>query len=119
MTLQIFVISYETKQATWKLYLLAESKEDAMGFLMKEVGDEAEDFRINNFEARESIHAVTSKVIDLIRGPEKEPVRIETDKLICPWCESTDYETYHALKMHIVKAHTGKSTKPKPKVKKD
>ena len=112
MTLQVFVVSYETKQATWRVYLLAESKEDAMGYLMKEVGDKAEGFRINNFETREAIHAVTSKVLDLIRGPKQEAEVIENTKLICPWCESTDYQSNHALKMHIVKSHTGKSQKP-------
>lgn len=112
--LQVFVVSYETNQATWKVYLLAESREDAMGYLMREVGDKAEGFKINNFEIREQIHAITSKVIEGIRGPEKEAeVVVVPPKLICPWCESTDYETNHALKMHIVKAHTGKSQKPK------
>lgn len=112
MAFRTYVISYETNQATWKLYLLAESRDDAMEFLMKEVGNEAEGFRVNNFESREEIHAVTPKVIDIIRGPEKV---VEVQKLICPWCESTKYETYHAMKMHIVKAHTGKSTKPNSK----
>jgi len=111
MGLQIFVVSYETEDATWKLYLMAESKEDAMGFLMKEVGDKAKGFRINNFEAREEIHAITTKVIDRIRGPKQEEKVVEKVKLICPWCESTDYETNHALKMHIVKTHTGKTHK--------
>ncbi len=107
--LQVFMIDYETNQATWKVRLLAESREDAMGFLMQEVGDKAEGFKINNFDMRDEIHAITSKVVDGIRGPEREPEVIETTKLICPWCESTDYETNHALKMHIVKTHTGKS----------
>ena len=114
MKLQTFVISYETNQATWKLYLLAESKEDAMGFLMKEVGNEAEGFRVNNFETREEIHAITPKVIDSLRGEEKVVVE---EKLVCPWCEATNYENYHALKMHIVKTHTGKSQIKKKKEK--
>lgn len=113
MKVQVFVVSYETNKATWRVYLLAESKEDAMGYLMREVGNEAEGFRINNFETREEIHAITSKVLDGIRGPEQEVKVIENDKLICPWCESTDYKTNHALKMHIVKSHTGKMQKPK------
>lgn len=112
--LQVFVVSYETNKATWKVYLLAESREDAMGYLMKEVGDKAEGFKINNFEVREEIHAITSKVLDGIRGPSQEQEVVQLPaKLLCPWCESTDYETNHALKMHIVKAHTGKTHKPK------
>jgi hypothetical protein len=108
--LKTYVISYETNQATWKLYLLAYSKEDAMEFLMEEVGNEAEGFRINNFESREEIHAITPKAKRIIAGPEKI---VEVEKLICPWCESTDYENFHAMKMHIVKTHTGKSQLPK------
>jgi len=112
MTLQVFVISYETKDATWKLYLLAESREDAMGYLMQEVGNKAEGFKINNFDVRESIHAITSKALDGIRGPKQEEKVVELPpKLLCPWCESTDYETNHALKMHIVKSHGVKSKK--------
>lgn len=116
MKVQVFVVSYETNQATWRVYLLAESKEDAMGYLMQEVGNKAEGFKVNNFETREEIHAITSKVLDGIKGPVPEAEVIELPpKLICPWCDSTEYETNHAMKMHIVKAHTGKTSKPKDK----
>ena len=111
--LQVFTVDYETRESTWKVRLLAESKEDAMGYLMKEVGDKAEGFRINNFDMSNEVHAITSKVLDGIRGPEKEAEVLETIKIKCPWCDSTDYETNHALKMHIVKSHTGKTQKPK------
>jgi hypothetical protein len=104
MKLQVFVVSYETKESTYKAYLLAQSKEDAMTYLKTEMGGN-EGFKINNFESREVIHAVTTQVLDKIRGPKQEAQVIEQTKLICPWCESTDYETNHALKMHIVKAH--------------
>jgi hypothetical protein len=112
--LQVFVVSYETKDATYKAYLLGDSKEDVMGYLKQEMGEQ-EGFRINNFESREAIHAITPKVLDGIRGPKEEAQVIENTKLVCPWCESEDYGTNHALKMHIVKAHTGKSEKPKGK----
>lgn len=115
MNLQTFVISYETDQATWKLYLIAESKEDALKFLMDEVGNKAEGFRVNNFEAREQIHAVTPTVIEKLTPPQETVI---DSRLICPWCKSIDYVNAHALKMHIVKAHTGKAHKPKPKKEK-
>ena len=108
--LQVFVVSYETKNATYKAYLLGESKEDVMGYLQREMGKE-DGFRINNFESREEIHALTPKVIDGIRGPKQEAQVVEKNTLTCPWCESTEYESNHALKMHIVKAHTGKTQK--------
>lgn len=114
MALQVFVISYETKDATYKAYLLGESKEDAMGYIMSEMGDN-EGFRINNFESREEIHAITPKLLDGIRGPKQEAQVVEKNNLVCPWCESTEYGNNHALKMHIVKAHTGKSDKKKDK----
>lgn len=104
MAIQVFVVSYETKASTYKAYLLAESKADAMTYLRTEMGDE-EGFKIQNFESREEIHAITTQVLDKIRGPKTEAEVVKETKLICPWCESTDYETNHALKMHIVKAH--------------
>jgi hypothetical protein len=104
VAIQVFVISYETKVSTFKAYLLAESKADAMSYLKAEMGDQ-EGFRINNFESREEIHAITTQVLDKIRGPKQEAKVVENVKLLCPWCESTDYLSNHALKMHIVKAH--------------
>lgn len=104
MAIQVFVVSYETKASTYKAYLLAESKEDAMTYLRLEMGEQ-EGFKIQNFESREEIHAITTQVLDKIRGPQLKAQVVETTKLVCPWCESTDYETNHALKMHIVKAH--------------
>ena len=104
MAIQVFVISYETKASTYKAYLLAESKSDAMTYLKTEMGQE-EGFRVQNFESREEIHAITTQVLDKIRGPKQEAEVVENTKLICPWCESTDYKTVHALKMHIVKTH--------------
>lgn len=108
--LHVYSVDYETSEATWKVKLLAESKEDAMGYLMSVVG-KAEGLKINNFDVKDEIHAITTKVVENIRGPEKEPEVIETVKLICPWCESTEYGNNHALKMHIVKSHTGKTHK--------
>ena len=110
MAIQVFVISYETKASTYKAYLLAESKADAMSYLRKEMGEE-EGFKIQNFESREEIHAITTQVLDKIRGPKREAEVIENVKLICPWCESTEYETNHALKMHIVKTHADSKKK--------
>lgn len=104
MTLQVFVISYETKDATYKAYLLAKDKADAMTYLKTQMGQQ-EGFKVNNFETREVIHAVTTQVLEHIRGPQKEAEVVEKTKLVCPWCESTEYETNHALKMHIVKTH--------------
>jgi hypothetical protein len=110
MAIQVFVISYETKASTYKAYLLAESKADAMTYLKTEMGKE-EGFRIQNFESREEIHAITTQVLDKIRGPKQEVTVVENTKLVCPWCESTEYESNHALKMHIVKTHADSKKK--------
>lgn len=108
--ISVYSIDYETNEATWKVKLLAESKEDAVEYLKERVGS-AEGFRINNMDVRDEIHAISVKVLEGIRGPEKVAEVKEVTKLICPWCESTDYDSYHALKMHIVKTHTGKTKK--------
>ena len=110
--LTVFSIDYETRESTWKVKLLAESKEDAIGYLRSLTG-EAEGFRINNLDMKDEIHAITPKVLEGIKGPKLEPEVQEISKLQCPWCESTDYENFHALKMHIVKTHTGKTVKKK------
>jgi hypothetical protein len=113
----LFVISYETKEATWKLHLLAETREDATQFLTARVGKE-EGFRINWVEQREQIHYVTDKVLDSIRPPTP-PIR--EVQPICPWCESVEYKTLHALKVHIGKNHAtteDKTPKKKSTVKK-
>lgn len=97
----LFVISYETKGVSWKLNLLAENREDATAFVIKKVGKE-EGFRLNYIEQRENVHLVTDKVLDVIRPPLPPEVKIQG---ICPWCESTEYTTLHALKVHIGKNH--------------
>ena len=111
MGLSMFMIDYETKEATWKVKLLAESKEDALGYLKKEVGDKSEGYRIVNMDQRDEVHAITTQVLENIRGPKIEAEVITETKIICPWCEEDKYGSLHALKMHIVKAHTGKTAK--------
>lgn len=108
MKLSVFMIKYETDDSTWKVNLIAESREDALGYLKKEVGDKTTGYKITDLEHRDDIHALTTKVVGGIRGPAKEAEVVTETKLICPWCESEDYGTLHALKMHIVKTHTKK-----------
>lgn len=100
--MQVFVVNYETNESTYKLYLLGKDQADAMTFLKKKVGD-LEGFRVNNFESREVIHAVTPQLLELITPPAPE-AKVER-RLLCPWCEADHYETNHALKMHICKNH--------------
>jgi hypothetical protein len=102
LKMQVFVISYETDDSTYKLYLLGKDQADAMTYLKMRVGG-LKGYRMNNFESREEIHMVTPQLIDMLT-PTK-PVAEVVHKLVCPWCEADHYETNHALKMHICKAH--------------
>lgn len=114
--MNIFVINYETDRSTYKLVVLAESREDAFGYLKWKMGEEP-GFKINSMEQREQIHAITPKLLDKLRPVDREVV--EQKLLICPWCESTEYGSPHALKMHIVKTHAdSKDNKPVDKGKK-
>lgn len=109
----LFVISYETKVTTWKVHLLAESREDATAYVVNKMGKE-EGFRLNYVEQREPIHTITEKILDNIRPPVPPDVKIQP---ICPWCESTDYTTLHALKVHIGKNHATTEDKTAAKKK--
>lgn len=108
MALAVFAVDYETDDATFKAKILAESREDVLGYLKTQVGDKAEGYRIVNLEQRDDIHAITTKVLEAIRGPEvtQEEKVVEVPR--CPWCQRTDFESDHAFKMHISKAHTNK-----------
>ena len=112
----IFSINYETDKSTYRLICLAESREDAVGYITWRMGAEP-GFKITSVEQREIIHAVTPKLMDTLRPVTNE--KIEVKQLICPWCESTEYGSPHALKMHIVKAHAdSKETKTTKDAKK-
>lgn len=110
MNATFFAVNYETKEATWKLYILANDREDVKDYLLEKVG-KTPGFRINSIEQREPIHDITTKVLDGLR-PIPEPERIPL--AICPWCESTDYKTFHALKIHIAKNHATVEDKTAP-----
>lgn len=114
--MQVFVVSYETDHSTYKLYLLGKDQADAMTYLRMKVGD-LPGFRINNFESREELHAVTPQLMDSFQRETPEPV-VEK-RLVCPWCEEDKYETNHALKMHIVKNHATSKKEDKKKKKED
>lgn len=114
--MQVFVISYETDASTYKLYLLGKNQADAMTWLKMKVGG-LPGYRMNNFESREEIHAITDQLVDILQKEKPETTVIE--KLVCPWCGANEYETPHALKMHIVKNHaTSKKEDKKPKKEK-
>lgn len=106
--MNIFSVNYETDKSTYKLVCLAESREDAVGYITWRMGKEP-GFKINAVEQREQIHAITPKLMDKLRPITNE--KIEVKQLICPWCESTDYASPHALKMHIVKSHADSKDK--------
>ena len=108
--MQVFVVSYETKESTYKLYLLGKDQSDAKTFLQKRVGG-LEGYRLNNFETREEIHTITPQLLDMLQRETPEPV-VER-RLVCPWCNEDKYETNHALKMHIVKNHADTKKKVK------
>ena len=110
--MQVFVVNYETKDATYKLYLLGKDQADAMTYLKNRVGH-LEGFRINNFESREEIHHITTQLLDMLQREHPEPV-VE-HRLVCPWCNEDKYETNHALKMHIVKNHADSKKEVKKK----
>lgn len=112
--MQVFVVSYETDESTYKLYMLGKDQADAMTFLKKRVGG-LPGYRMNNFESREEIHTITPQLLDMLQKEHPEPV-VER-RLVCPWCEDDKYETNHALKMHIVKNHA--DSKKNPPKKKD
>lgn len=115
MALYTFSISYETNDSTWKVFLLGESREQAIDYITKHVGED-NGLRFTSIDQRESIHAITPEILDKIRGPkpeELEPEKVRT--LVCPWCESEDFKTNHALKMHIVKQHADSKKKEKEK----
>jgi hypothetical protein len=113
--MQVFVVSYETDESTYKLYLMGKDQADAMGYLKQRVGD-LKGFRVNNFESRETLHAVTPQMLDMLQ--RETPAPVVEKRLICPWCEDDKYETNHALKMHIVKNHADSKKKaPKKKEK--
>jgi len=100
----VFVVNYETKASTYKAYLLAEDRNDASAFITANMGKE-EGFKFTSVEQREDIHAISDRVRAKMGITKTETEVVEKRILTCPWCESTDYETLHALKMHIVKNH--------------
>lgn len=114
--MQVFVVNYETDESTYKLYLLGKDQSDAMTFLKMRVGD-LPGYRLNNFDTREEIHTITPQLLDMLQKEHPEPV-VER-RLVCPWCEADNYETNHALKMHIVKNHATSKKEDKKVPKKD
>lgn len=114
MQLNIVVVNYETDESTWKAVLVAESREDAVGYIKSKVGTE-KGFKVTSIEQRDPIHAITSKLLDQIKGPEVKPEVVQETLLVCPWCEATDFKSNHALKMHIVKQHADSKKKDKDK----
>ena len=112
--MQVFVVSYETTESTYKLFMVGKDQADAMTYLKMRVGD-LPGYRMNNFESREEIHTLTPQLVDMLQKEHPEPV-IER-RLVCPWCEDDKYETNHALKMHIVKNHADSKKKVSKKDK--
>lgn len=110
--MQVFVVNYETDESTYRLYLLGKDQADAMTYLKMRVGG-LPGYRMNNFESREEIHQITPQLLDLLQKEHPEPV-VER-RLVCPWCEADNYETNHALKMHIVKNHADSKKEVKKK----
>jgi hypothetical protein len=114
--MQVFVVSYETDESTYKLYLLGKDQSDAMTYLKMRVGD-LPGYRMNNFESREEIHMITPQLIDMLQ--KETPVPVVEHRLVCPWCNEDKYETNHALKMHIVKTHADTKKEDKKPKKED
>ncbi len=112
--MQVFVVSYETDESTYKLYMLGKDQADAMTYLNKRVGH-LPGYRMNNFESRELIHVITPQLLDMLQKEHPEP--IVEKRLVCPWCEADMYGTNHALKMHIVKNHADSKKDVKKKDK--
>jgi len=113
--MQVFVVNYETDDSTYKLYLLGKDQADAMTYVKMRVGN-LPGYRMNNFESREEIHAVTPQLLEMLTPPPPEEKVVH--KMLCPWCGADHYETLHALKMHICKNHaTSNKDNPKKKEK--
>lgn len=113
MKLFIFSVNYETRKSTYKAVITGDSREDVVGYMAARFGNE-EGYQLTSIEQREEVHALTDKVLEVIRGPKVDPEVLTETKLICPWCESENYSNFHALKMHIVKSHTApKDSTPK------
>lgn len=116
--LHFFKVQYETKKMLYKANVVAEHKDDLMNFIRATMGTE-EGFKITNIDDAGIIHAFTDKVIGGIRGTSKPTVTEETKQVfVCPWCESTDYQSNHALKIHITKTHIPQTPAAKAKIAK-